>query len=532
MRNENINEWKKKITNIIKENTKMVIIISVFVFLITGYFTYGFFQGSDQDQAYKIVALENNDLSKSISINGQIHSDYEIDLASEIPGIVKEIYVKEGDYVEKGQLLMKLNDADFQGQVNSAYVNQEINKASLEQVKNPNQNLDKDIEISQNNKEIIRDDINKLESDIESNINSLGIYLDQVLRLDIDDYFEHVETNSVFTYRIKSQIQEAGLESRRDELGILFKEYKLITNKEIDDSVKITEKFEFLVSELRLASIDFLGFSDSSSEEKEEFLSDLMNEIVDKKDSLISYKNQLNQLEKQLDINITGEEKIENSVANEDILLAEEKVRLSRVQTNNAYLDLQKTNIKATRDGIVINIMKDEGEYVNSSSSLIKIISKDKYVKALVPEVDIEKISTGMDVIIVLDAFSKNEFNGKIDFIYPSELESQGIVYYEIKIKLNSEEIEGINILPGMSLEVFITYKNKKDVLSIERMIVKEENQKYFVQVLNKNNEFVNKYFEYGFIGDKNIEVISGLSEEDKIIKIITQSGISSKKNK
>lgn len=518
----------------IKENIKIILISAIFIIGIMGYFIYGVYQENNPDISYKIVQLESRDLSKTISINGQIFSDYEIDLASEIPGIISRIYVKEGDYVKKGQLLMKLKDTDYRSKINTAYVNEQINKASLDKVKNPNQNLEQDIDISQNNKDIINDDIDKIRLDITSNINNLNIYLDQALRLDIDDYFDHTDTNPVFTYRIKSATEEANLEETRVNLGEAFQKYMNLEEKNLSDAIDITEFFEFLIFDLREASVGFLGFSDSELETKEKALSDLRNEIVEKKDELIDYKNQLNQLLKKLDINVVSEEKLENVIIEEDVKLAEQRVKLAGVETSNAYLQLQKTNIKATRDGVIAEIFKDEGEYTGSSSPLVKVISKNKYVRAFVPEVDMEKISLGMDVEIILDAFLKKKFKGVIDFIYPTEKESQGIVYYEIKILLDDDEIKNVNILPGMSLEVFITYKNKQNAVALERIITKKDDNGYFVQILNSDKKkpidkkFINKYFEYGFIGDKYIEVISGFNENDEIVKMT--SGLKKKK--
>jgi hypothetical protein len=55
---------------------------------------------------------------------------------------------------------------------------------------------------------------------LEFNLITLDIYLDQVLRLSIDDYFDHVDTNPSFTYRIKSKIEVFSLEKEREELGL------------------------------------------------------------------------------------------------------------------------------------------------------------------------------------------------------------------------------------------------------------------------------------------------------------------------
>lgn len=518
--------------NFIIENKNKIIIIFLVIVLAGGYIIYGKYKEANPDFTYKVVSLEERNLQKEISIDGRIVSDYEIDLASEIPGIISKIYVKEGDYVKKGQLLMKLKDTDLRSQVSSSYANQKINIASLEKVKNPNQNIDLDKKTIEDSREIILSNVEKTKFDIQADIDSLEIYLSQILRMDIDDYFEHTEfddydysSNPVFTYRIEDEIETKRLEKSRKDLGLSFLKYT-DSEKNLKNSVEIIEEFNKMIFDLYKNTQYFKSFSDYELELKEKAITTLKNEVMSKKNNLVALETQLSQLENQLDSNYKAVEKVDNSVADEDVKIAQEKINLAKVQTNNAYLQLQKTNIRATRSGVVSEILKEEGEYAGPSSPLVKVISKDKYIKALIPEVDIAKINLDMDVNIKIDAYSDKVFKGKIGLIYPAEKESQGITYYEIKITLNEEEIKEFNILPGMSLEVFIIYDQKDNVLSVKRGVAKKDEKGYFVQILNSDKskpideKFVNKYFEYGFIGDKYVEVISGFDEKDKIINV------------
>ncbi|HIP33808.1 MAG TPA: biotin/lipoyl-binding protein [Bacteroidia bacterium] len=214
------NKNLEKVIEKINENKKTIIIVLVLLLIMGAYSLYGKYQDANPDFSYEIIELEKRDLKKIISIDGKIVSDYEINLASEIPGIISKIYVKGGDYVKKGQLLMKLKDTDLRNQVNSAYANKQLAEVSLQKIKNPNQNIDKDSEIAKYNTEIIKNDIAKLNSDLEFNLSTLDTYLDQLLRLSIDDYFDHVETNPSFTYRIKSEIKTSALEEERKKLGL------------------------------------------------------------------------------------------------------------------------------------------------------------------------------------------------------------------------------------------------------------------------------------------------------------------------
>ena len=510
----------------LKKYKKIIYAILIIVVLFGGNKIYQIYKKANPNVDFTKIKLEKRDLRKTISVDGEVVADYEISLASEIPGIISKVYVKEGQYVKKGQLLMKLKDSDYRNQVNSAYVNQKINEVAYEKTKKPNHNLDLDKEILEDSRETILKNVQKTKNDIQSNLDSLGIYLSQILRMEIDDYFDHTEFDSdyredpIFTYRLKSRVKVEQLEKERQDLAVSFKNYKL-GNKNVEESVAIIQKFENLVFNLYKNSRDFLGFSDPELEAKEKYLSNLKNQISQKKNTLINLETQLAQLNDQLKTNKKTEKKIENVVNPIDLKMAQEKIKAAQAQTHNAYTQLQKTYIRAPKSGIVVNIFKEAGEYAAPSASLIKINSKKQYIEADIPEVDIAKVKKGMRVEIKLDAFGEKIFNGKIDFIYPEKKEIFGITYYRARILFNEKDLRKENILPGMTAEVIIPFAEKHDVLSVERGVAKKDEDNYFVWLLNpkkelpKDAKFIKKYFEAGFVGDKFVEI-----KNDELISV------------
>jgi membrane fusion protein (multidrug efflux system) len=69
----------------------------------------------------EILAYEK--LGNSVYTTGTILANEEVELRSEISGKVVQILFKEGAYVNKGDLLIKINDADLQAQLRKAASN-------------------------------------------------------------------------------------------------------------------------------------------------------------------------------------------------------------------------------------------------------------------------------------------------------------------------------------------------------------------------------------------------------------------------
>ena len=65
----------------------------------------------------KIYLLQAQNLENNIKVNGSIHASNDVELRSEISGVVEKIYFKDGENVQKGKLLLKLKDADLQARL-------------------------------------------------------------------------------------------------------------------------------------------------------------------------------------------------------------------------------------------------------------------------------------------------------------------------------------------------------------------------------------------------------------------------------
>jgi membrane fusion protein (multidrug efflux system) len=78
-----------------------------------------------------IIAKYTTSLS-GIRVTGTLIANEEVELVTEIVGKVKGIYFEEGSKVEKGQLLLKVNDEDLQAQLTRAEFQKKLLSEKLE----------------------------------------------------------------------------------------------------------------------------------------------------------------------------------------------------------------------------------------------------------------------------------------------------------------------------------------------------------------------------------------------------------------
>lgn len=65
----------------------------------------------------RAVVLHEQELNDGIFISGSLVPDEEVSLSFEVAGKITHIFFKEGSYVEKGELLAKINDAPLQAEL-------------------------------------------------------------------------------------------------------------------------------------------------------------------------------------------------------------------------------------------------------------------------------------------------------------------------------------------------------------------------------------------------------------------------------
>ncbi len=185
-----------------------------------------------------------------------------------------------------------------------------------------------------------------------------------------------------------------------------------------------------------------------------------------------------------------------------------------------AQKNLEDAQIIAPFDGVVTNINFDIGENILSSQVMIVLMSKELQVSATLPEIEVVKVKIGSEAKISLDAFEEDQFlTGKVISIDRSQTLIQGAVYYDATIQLDDSE-EKSKIKPGMTGEAFIKIENKNNALLVPQSALEYEKGKYFVKIDTDENpeNFEKREVKTGIKNGENIEILSGLTEDDKIV--------------
>lgn len=176
-------------------------------------------------------------------------------------------------------------------------------------------------------------------------------------------------------------------------------------------------------------------------------------------------------------------------------------------------------------DGEVIVSQNQPGQTITSADAVL-VLSNRLIVQAQVDETDIGGIKIGQEVEISLDAYPEIKVKGIVGHIYYESTILNNVTIY--KVDIVPETVPGV-FRSGMTATVNIVEKSKDNILMIPVDVVKKGAKGSYVLLSNgPGSKSVERPIETGISDDKNIEIVSGLDADDRIIEV-TQKYIPSK---
>jgi len=174
----------------------------------------------------------------------------------------------------------------------------------------------------------------------------------------------------------------------------------------------------------------------------------------------------------------------------------------------------KKSPIMSPIDGEIIVRSVEPGQTVTTADAIL-VLSNRLMINAQFDETDIGKVKDGQKALITLDAYPDVKLEGIVDHIaYESEIVSNVTIY---AVDILPKEIPEI-LRSGMSVSVEVVEKMIKDVITISSDAVNYDKGDTFVLVQNESGKSLRRDVVVGLNSGESIEIVSGLSLDDKVI--------------
>lgn len=220
--------------------------------------------------------------------------------------------------------------------------------------------------------------------------------------------------------------------------------------------------------------------------------------------------------------------------ARQEMDASEANLELIREGVNKKSGKATNTLIRSTIDGMILDVPVKVGSSVietnnfNAGTTIATIADVgDMIFQGKVDETEVGKIKPGMDLLLTIGAIENDTFHATLRYIAPKGILENGAVQFEIKADVELKESQFIRA--GYSANADIVLDRRDKVLAIREALLIFEGDSTYVEVEKADQKFEKRLVKTGLSDGMNIEILSGISPDDKIK--IRQMNLSSGSN-
>jgi HlyD family secretion protein len=208
--------------------------------------------------------------------------------------------------------------------------------------------------------------------------------------------------------------------------------------------------------------------------------------------------------------------------AEEELLSAENNLAIVKEGVSNTGKSSSNTLIRATISGMVLDVPVKVGNSVIESNNFndgttIAIIADmtDMIFEGKVDESEVGKLREGMTLILNIGAIDSEEFEAVLEYVAPKGVEENGAIQFLVKAAVSLKEDQFVRA--GYSATADVVLDRRDSVLAIEESLLQFEEDSAFIEVEVGDQEFERREVKLGLSDGIKVEVIEGVTMEDKI---------------
>ena len=226
----------------------------------------------------------------------------------------------------------------------------------------------------------------------------------------------------------------------------------------------------------------------------------------------------------QLDLLLAGS-------TEEEIETAQASVDDASVALEQARLRLEKATLTAPMDGTITLLDVQPGEIASANQPVVVLSDlANLEVEVNLDETDVARVAIGQEAIVTVDAFPGVEMVGTVTYVASVGQSESGVVLYPVTVRLNPSDPspgsgqapspgsgQALPVRAGMTADVEIATASQEDAMIVPlRAVHTEGGHAYVDRLVDGQVERVE--VALGLVTDAEIEITSGLSEGDEVI--------------
>ncbi|AFY33205.1 efflux RND transporter periplasmic adaptor subunit [Calothrix sp. PCC 7507] len=426
---------------------------------------------SKEDITNLTVPVATKNVTLRITASGKVVPVQSVNISPKNPGVLAQLYVEQGDRVQQGQILARMDVGDIQAQILQYRANLAQVQAQLDEARAGSRPQ----EISQAKARLAQAEAQLAASRAGNRDQEIGQAQAQV-----ESAKAQVNLTQARVNRYRALTQQGA--TSQDQLEQYISEDQ-------------RAKAGLAEAQKRLSLLQ----SGSRSEE------------IDQREAAVTEAR-------------AGLVLLQNGSRPEEIAQRQAAVKAAQAQIKVVEVKLEDTIVRAPLSGIVTQKYANIGAFVtpttsastsaSATSSSIVAVARGLEVLAQVPEADIGRIKQGQQVEIVADAYPDQVFKGKVRLIAPEAVVEQGVTSFQVRVALDT----GIDKLrSGLNVDLTFLGDRVSDALVLPTVAIVTEKGKTGVLVPDANNKPLFREVTVGAQIQDQTQVLLGLKSGDRI---------------
>ncbi len=347
------------------------------------------------DVAQLTVPVQAKNVTLRISASGKVVPIQSVNISPKQPGVVTQLYVEQGDKVQQGQILARMDASDIEAQILQARANLAQSQAQLAQAR-----------------------AGSRPQEIDQAKARLAQAQEQLREARAGNRYQEIEQAQAQVESAKAQLELARVRVKRFRVTA-------------EQGATSRDQLDQFISEEKRAQ--------AALQEAQKRLS--LQQSGSRTENIARLQAAVQEAQAQVRL-------LESGSRPEEIAQREAAVKSSQAQLKSAQIKLNDTIIRAPLEGIVTQKYANTGAFVtpttsastsaSATSSSIVAVARGIEVLANVPEADIGRIRIGQQVEIVADAYPDQVFNGRVRLIAPEAVVEQGVTSFQIRMTIDT----------------------------------------------------------------------------------------------
>ncbi|WP_193195714.1 efflux RND transporter periplasmic adaptor subunit [Nostoc sp. MG11] len=433
---------------------------------------YNFIRGaSKEDIAQLTLPVEAKSVTLRITASGKVVPVQSVNISPKNPGVLAQLYVEQGDRIQQGQILARMDSANIDAQIRQYRANLTQSQAQLAEAvagSRPQEIAQAKARLAQAQAQLAAaragnrpQEISQAQAQVDSAQAKVNYTSEQVKRYEYL-YQQGAEKKQLLDQAIsEDKSARAALEEARKRLSLVQSGTR---QEEIDQR-------QAAVTEARAALV-----------------------------------------------------LLEDGTRPEEIVQRQAAVASAEAQLKGVQVQLEDTIIRAPFSGIVTQKYANVGSFVtpttsastsaSATSSSIVAVARGLEVLAQVPEADLGRIKQGQQVEIVADAYPDQVFKGKVRLIAPEAVVEQGVTSFQVRVALDT----GIDKLrSGLNVDLTFLGDRVNNALVLPTVTIVTENGKTGVLMPDQNNKPQFREVTVGAQIQDQTQILDGLQAGDRV---------------